>query len=121
LDAEVSEAVRLARRAIEAGKDDPDALWMAAHTLAFFTGENATAANVVDRALTLNPNSAYAWMVRGLVSHLQNQPERAIAALEHGMRLSPRDPWGRAFRLGCQLRILRPASTKWPSNGQTGH
>ena len=96
-DAEVDEAVRLARRAIEAGKDDPDTLWMAGYTLAFFTGEYATAANVVDRALTLNPNSAYAWMVRGLMSNLQNQPDQAIAALGRGMRLSPRDPQGRAF------------------------
>ena len=43
-DAEVAEGVRLARRAIEAGKDDPDTLWMAANTVSFFTGEHATAA-----------------------------------------------------------------------------
>jgi TolB-like protein/class 3 adenylate cyclase len=98
-DAEIGEAVRLARRAIEAGKDDPDALWMAAHTLSFFTGEHATAANVVDRALALNSNSAHAWLVRGLVSNLQNRPDRAIAALEHGMRLSPLDPLRRGFTI----------------------
>jgi adenylate cyclase len=99
-DAEVGEAVRLARRAIEAANNDPDALWMAAHTLAFFTGELATAANLVDRALNLNPNSAHAWMVRGLVWNLQSQPDRAIPALEHGMRLSPLDPLGsRAFAM----------------------
>jgi adenylate cyclase len=99
-DAEVREAVRLARRAIEVGKDDPDALWMAGYTLSFFTGEHSTAANVIERALTLNPNSAYAWMVCGLASNLRNQPDRAIAALQHGMRLSPRDPQSRAFAIG---------------------
>jgi len=72
LDAEINEAVRLARRAIELGKDDPDALWMAAHTLSYFTGDHATAGNVVDRALALNPNSADAWMVRGLVWNMQS-------------------------------------------------
>jgi tetratricopeptide (TPR) repeat protein len=53
-DAEVAEAVSLARQAIEAGRDDPDALWMAANTVSFFAGDHATAA--VDRALTLNPS-----------------------------------------------------------------
>ena len=91
---EVSEAVRLARRAIEAGKDDPDALWMAAWTLAVFTGEHATTASVADRALTLNPNPAHAWMASGVISNFQNRPDRAIEALEHAMSLSPLDPLG---------------------------
>jgi TolB-like protein/Tfp pilus assembly protein PilF len=93
-DTEVAEAVRLARRAIEAGKEDPDALWMAAWTLAIFTGEHATAAVVINRALTLNPNSAHAWMASGVILNLQNEPDRAIEALEHAMRLSPLDPLG---------------------------
>jgi len=106
-DTELAEAVRLARRAIEAGKDDPDSLWMAAYTLTFFTGEHATGANVVDRALTLNPNSAHAWMVRGFVSIAQNRSDRAIEALERAMQLSPRDPWGgRAFTLGLAFAHL---------------
>ena len=98
-DAEIGEAVRLARRAIEAGKDDRDALWMAAHALSFFTGEHATAANVVDRALTLNPNSAHAWLVRGMISNMQERPDQAIAAVEYGMRLSPLDPLRRGFTI----------------------
>ena len=98
-DAEIGEAVRLARRAIEAGKDDRDALWMAAHALSFFTGEHVTAANVVDRALTLNPNSAHAWLVRGMISNMQERPDQAIAAVEHGMRLSPLDRCAGVLRL----------------------
>jgi TolB-like protein len=99
-DAEVDEAVRLARRAIEAGGDDPGTLWTAAHKLSYFTGDHATAGNVVDRALALNPNSAHAWMVRGLVWNMQSQPDRAIEALEHAIRLSPLDPLGaRAFTI----------------------
>jgi adenylate cyclase len=105
-DLEIGEAVRLARRAIEAGKDDPDTLWMAAHTLLFFTGDRATAANVVDRALNLNPNSAHAWMVHGLAS-LQDWPGRAIEAFEHALKLSPLDPLGgRAFTAGLAAAHL---------------
>ncbi|HEX5320246.1 MAG TPA: tetratricopeptide repeat protein [Stellaceae bacterium] len=104
---EVAEAVRLARRAIEAGNEDPDALWMAAWTLAIFTGEHATAASVIDRALRLNPNSAHAWMASGVISNFRNQPDRAIEAIEHAMRLSPLDPLGgRAFASVMSLAHL---------------
>ena len=102
-DAEVAEGVRLAKQAIEAGKEDPDTLWMAANTLSFFGGEHVTAASVIDRALTLNPNSAHAWRLSGMVSVRQNQPDRAISAFERGMRLSPLDPLGRAFTFGLAL------------------
>jgi tetratricopeptide (TPR) repeat protein len=50
-----------------------------------------------NRALTLNPNSAHAWMARGLASLIRNRPDHAIEALERAIRLSPLDPWGRAF------------------------
>ena len=54
----ITEAVLLARQAIEGGKDDPDTLWMAAFTLSHCAAEHATAASVIDRALILNPSSA---------------------------------------------------------------
>jgi adenylate cyclase len=105
-DAEVAEAVQLARQAIEAGKENPDTLWMAAYTLAFFAREHVTAATVIDRALTLNPNSAHAWMAYGYVLVFQNQPDRAIPAFERAMRLSPLDPLGRGFTLGLAVAHL---------------
>src|SRR5262249_4583161 len=60
--AEVAEATQLARRAIEAGKDDPDTLWMSAWTLSLLAGEHSAAASAIERSLALNPNSAQAWM-----------------------------------------------------------
>jgi len=101
--AEVAEAVRLARLAIEGGKDDPDALWMAGNTLSFFAGEHASGASAVDRALTLNPNSAHAWMGKGLVSYRQTRPEDAIEAFKRAVRLSPLDPLGYFFTCGLAL------------------
>jgi TolB-like protein/class 3 adenylate cyclase len=97
-DADVAESVRLARHAIEAGRDDPDALWMAAFILTVFGGEHATAASAIDRALTLNPNSAHAWHSRGFVLVFLNQPGPAIEALQRAMRLSPLDPLGSGFK-----------------------
>jgi adenylate cyclase len=81
-DAEVAEAVRPARGAIEVGNADPDVLWMAAWTLSVFAGEHGTAANVIARALMLNPNSAHGWLASGLVSPCQNRPDTAIQAFE---------------------------------------
>jgi adenylate cyclase len=98
---EIAETVRLAEIAIVAGKDDPDVLWMAGWTLSVFGGDPATGANVVARALAINPNSAHAWLASGFASLRQNHWDEAIAAFERAIRLIPRDPWGaRAFPFG---------------------
>jgi adenylate cyclase len=99
-EAEAVEAVALARQALEVGKDDPDTLWMAGHTLLVFAGERAVAAVAIDRALLLNPNSAHAWMARGYASMNLDQAGAAIEALERAMRLSPLDRLRRAFTNG---------------------
>jgi len=84
--------VRLATQVIETGKDEPDALCIAAHTLSLFTGAHATAVGMIDHALTLNPNSALAWAFRGWIAAVRDQADPAIEALQHAIRLSPLDP-----------------------------
>jgi TolB-like protein len=105
-EAEKAEAATLAREALDSGKDDPDTLWMAAFTLSY-AGQGDVAAAAVDRALTLNPNSAHAWMVRGYVSLNLDQTSPAIEALERAMRLSPLDSLRRAFTNGIAFAHLR--------------
>jgi TolB-like protein/class 3 adenylate cyclase len=105
-EADRDEAVRLARRAIETGRDDPDALWMAGQVVAFFAGEHAAAASAIDRALALNPNSAHAWMVGGWVQCMLNKPDSAIDSLRRGLRLSPLDPLGWMFKNWLALAHL---------------
>jgi adenylate cyclase len=104
--AEMTEGLHLARQALEVGKDDPDALWMAADAISILAHEHATAASAIDRALKLNPNSAHAWMARGWVACCQNQPRPAIEALTHAVRLSPLDPLGYFFSGGLALAHL---------------
>jgi adenylate cyclase len=89
-----------------AGKDDPDALWMAAFVLMVFAGEHATAASAIERALALNPNSANGWMASGLVSCFRNRPGPAIEALQRAMRLSPLDPEGPHLKSGLAAAHL---------------
>jgi TolB-like protein len=99
-EAESAEAVLLARQAIEAGRDDADALWMAGHTLALLAGELSAALGATDRALAVNPNSALAWSMRGWELAFQNQPVPAIEAQRQAMRLSPLDPLAYLFTSG---------------------
>jgi adenylate cyclase len=107
---DIAEAVRLARQALEAGHADPDTIWQAATTLFFFAGEVAMAATVLDRALTLNPNAAGAWTVRGMIHALRDEPEAAIEARDHAQRLSPFDPlgyWNAVYRAIAHLAARR--------------
>jgi TolB-like protein/class 3 adenylate cyclase/Flp pilus assembly protein TadD len=102
-EADGAEAVALAKDALERGKDDPDTLSMAAFTLSFFGGEHDVAATAIERALALNPNSAQAWMMCGLVRCYRGQPDPAIEAFRQAMRLSPLDSLGRLFTAGIAL------------------
>jgi adenylate cyclase len=61
-------------------------------------GETAAAMSAIERALMLNPNSAYAWWVCGVVHCYANRPDAAISAVERAMRLSPLDPMGYDFK-----------------------
>jgi TolB-like protein/class 3 adenylate cyclase/Tfp pilus assembly protein PilF len=93
-DADISAAVRLARQALEAERDDAETMARAGFTLFYFAGETVMGTAALDRGLTLNPNAATAWAVRGNIHALRNQPEAAIEACDRALRLSPFDPLG---------------------------
>ena len=56
------------------------------------TRELRAASIMVERALALDPNSAWAWNRSGWVRNYLNEPEVAIQHFERSMRLSPFDP-----------------------------
>jgi adenylate cyclase len=103
---DLDEAVRLARHAIDIGKDDPDALWMAGAALATLAGEHAIGMSAIDRALMLNPNCAQAWHHCGLVNYYANRPDAAIVGLERAMRLSPVDPHSYQFKCVLAMNLM---------------
>jgi adenylate cyclase len=105
-DEEIVEGVRLARQAIEMGKDDPETLRFAGFFLSVAAGEHAEAESAVQRALMLNPNSAFAWYASGWVSCFRNRPRPAVEAFERAMRLSPLDPVGYLFSSGLAFAHL---------------
>jgi len=87
----LAEGIRLAQRAAALGQEDPETLWMAGRALAMLGGDLQGGLALIDRALTLNPNSANAWRVSGLVRAFLVDTELAIAHLERSARLSPLD------------------------------
>jgi tetratricopeptide (TPR) repeat protein len=90
--AEQSEAARLARQAVDLGRQDAIALTTGGFTLAYVGGDLDDGASLTARALVLNPNFALAWSVSGRIRVWLGEPELAIEHLEHSMRLSPFDP-----------------------------
>ena len=90
---ETAETTRLARRAVDLGADDAVALCMGGYALAFITHDLDAGAALIDRALSMNPNLAWAWHSSGWLRCFLGDPEVAIKHLEHGMRLSPLDPF----------------------------
>jgi len=105
-DQDIGEACRLASQALEAQSDNADTICQAAFALFLLAGEVAMAAAALDRALALNPNAALAWVYRGLIHALRNQPEAAIEATERGRRLSPFDPYRYLHSLNIALAHL---------------
>jgi TolB-like protein/class 3 adenylate cyclase/Tfp pilus assembly protein PilF len=93
LDLDIAEAARLARRAVELGHDDAVALCTAGYALADVVNELEDGDNLIDRALTLNPNLAMAWIFSGWVKISLGSPELAIERLTHAMRLNPQDSY----------------------------
>jgi adenylate cyclase len=84
-------ARRLAERAAEMSGDDPITLAVlgAVHT---FVRNHGTARVLLERAVTLDPNAAWAWSRLGWLEAYADQPEKAIGNFQRALRLSPIDP-----------------------------
>ena len=89
---EMAEGTRLARRAVELGKDDAVALTRAGSALSHLAGDLDGSVALLDRAKMLNPNLAAAWFLGGFVRVWGGDPDGAITHFTQAMRLSPLDP-----------------------------
>ena len=81
----------LAERAAEMSGDDPVILSVlgAVHT---FVRNFGTARVLLERAIALDPNAAWAWSRLGWLENYSDQAERALEDFERALRLSPLDP-----------------------------
>jgi TolB-like protein/class 3 adenylate cyclase len=97
-----------ARRALEVAGDDPGVLANAAFALAYFGEDIGAMIALVDRALTLNPNSARNWHLSGTLRLYAGQLDIAIEHIEVALRLSPRARIGPSVtNLGSALFLSR--------------
>ena len=92
LNREIGETTRLLSLALSIDENDPDILASVGVATSYLTEDFATAAEMVDRAVVLNPNSALAWNLRGQAYLFGGQAAEALRSFERTIRLSPLDP-----------------------------
>jgi adenylate cyclase len=85
------QALKLAERAAELSGDDPLILAVlgTVHTL---LRNHGTARVLIERAVAIDPNSAWAWSRLGWLDNYSDRPQLAIEKFERALRLSPLDP-----------------------------
>jgi adenylate cyclase len=92
LERETAEALKIARRGVEAGVDDALALCGCGFALAYIGRELEAGATFIDRALAIDQNSSAAWHVSSFVRTWLGQPDLAFEHEMRALRLSPLDP-----------------------------
>lgn len=90
---EEAEVRRLARQAAKLGPDDAVLLGFSGYAIAHGAGELDEGAVIIDRAIHLSPNVAFALLASGWVKVWLGEAELAIEHLDRAMRLSPLDPF----------------------------
>jgi adenylate cyclase len=86
-----AQAQSLAERAAELSADDPIILAILG-TIHTFVRHYGTARVLLDRALAIDSNAAWAWSRLGWLQNYVDQPKSAIGHFERALRLSPLDP-----------------------------
>ncbi len=89
---DIATAGRLAQLAAERGVDDAIALAGAAMVQSYVIGDLDIAEGLIARALTLDPNYAWGWLVGSWIKGWVGEPDVAIEHAAQAMRLSPADP-----------------------------
>jgi adenylate cyclase len=90
-DPRLEEGVRLAHLAAELGKNDSEALWMAGLALVHLAAEIDHGSALIDRSLSLNPNSANAWTSSCVARAYLGDIDQAIDHFHRSQRLNPLD------------------------------
>jgi TolB-like protein len=99
------EGIELAYRALKAAGDDANVLAIVAGVLEALEPDHRAAVALVDRAIALNPGSAYVWFVSGAIRVRAGETDLAIQHLETSMRLDPVGP--ERLRLAVFLAMAR--------------
>lgn len=107
-DAGVRDGIRLADEALQDHHDDPGTLANVAMALSVLARRHDEALHAIERALVLNPNSAWVAFTAGWIRGYTGQPAAAaIEQFKRAIRLSPLDPLTSAFLTGLGFAYTR--------------
>lgn len=97
--------------------DDPTALTSLATAIMLLFGDLDRAQHFTDKALSLDPNHAWAWTRRGFLNIYRGDAAAGIPCFERAIRLSPLDPFSFNCFIGLGLATFalgKPEeATKW--------
>ena len=85
----MTDTVRLARLAVEKGRDDPDVLWMASFAVTMAGGDLQGGIALIDRSLALNPNCAEALAHGAMIYAFSGNRSMTITHADRALRLNP--------------------------------
>jgi adenylate cyclase len=102
-----AKAHSLAEKAAHLSGDDPLILTVLG-TVHTFVRHHGTARVLLERALALDPNSAWTWSRLGWIDNYSDRPKEAIEKFERALRLSPIDPmnFNNFAGIGSALEVL---------------
>jgi len=99
--AERAAGQRLVDTASANADDDPTALTSLATAIMLLFGDLDRAQHFTDKALSLDPNHAWAWTRRGFLNIYRGDAAAGIPCFERAIRLSPLDP----FSFNCFIGL----------------
>jgi len=91
------EGIRLARKALQSGADDPVVLASAGLALGYFGEDLDAALRLGERGLALNPSYFFGWLQSGWLHLFAGRTTIAIEHFETSLRLDPRGNRGNAL------------------------
>ena len=105
-DTDAETSIALARRAIATNSDDANALAAAGFVLLMVGRDYDAGLTTIDRALSINPNTAPISMFAGWANNFAGNPDVALTCFQRALRLSPIDPGSFFFVTGAAMAHL---------------
>ena len=106
LESDATTCIALARRSIATNSDDANAMAAAGFVLLMVGRDYDAGLSAIDRALSINPNTAPISMFAGWANNMAGKPKAALPCFERALRLSPTDPLASFFVTGAAMAHL---------------
>lgn len=103
----VAQLTRYAQLAVQLDPNSAEALAVWSRRIPFIKQDYAEAISVAERAVAINPNSAFAWRNCGFALVYSGEAQRALTHFERALRLSPHDPASDDLFHGIGLALIQ--------------